>query len=592
MAPTPPRWDLTQWFDDFGSTFDAWLDDCAERLDALDARFADIGPLTADRLDGWSAALTDLEATLLRLQHARVYAGARAATDTDDARASAAQARIERIAAAGEGTEARIIDALGAAPAADFEALCARPELADARHHLSRWRQRARRSMTPAQERLAAALSVDGISAWSRLYSRVTGGLRFELSGEPIPLAWLRGRLQDPDPATRAAALGNASAALASRGPTFAAALNGIAGARLTLDAARGLDDPLDEALFGAAIDRETLDAMMAVVAEKAGIARRFLRLKAKLLGRERLGWSDLRSPLGAAEPVPWPEARDLVVGAFERHHPDLAAFARMMFDAGRIEAEPRVGKRPGAFCTRSYLEGGSRVFMSFTGAAADIRTLAHELGHAFHNHVMRGMRVWTRQYPMTLAETASIVAETLVSDAQLADPDADRDQRLRVLDARLGQVVVYLLDIPVRLAFERAFYAERARGEVSVERLCALMRETQLEIFGDALDPAATHPWFWAEKLHFYIAGRRFYNFPYTFGYLFGQGVLARSRAVGPQAFHPTYVELLRATGSGTAEAVAADALGVDLHQRRFWRDALTGAEADLKAFEGLVAG
>lgn len=592
MAPTPPRWDLANWFDDFGPAFDAWLDGVAEAFAASDARIADLPPLSDAALDAWTKALVEFEAGIVRHQHARVYASARAAADVGDEAATAASARLSRLAADADGTVARVVDAFGRADDAVFVRLCARPELVDVAWTLRRWRQRAQRSMNPDMERLAASLNVDGLSAWSRLYGRVTGGLTFESCGQQVPLAWLRSRLQDPDRAVRHEALSGASQALRARATTFAAALNGIAGSRLTLDRLRGLSDPLDEALFEAATAPETLDAMMGVVEEKAWIGRRYLALKAKLLGLDRLGWADLRAPIGEASAVPWSAARDLVVDAFAAHHPALSDFARTMFAEARIEAEPRTGKRPGAFCTRSFHEGTSRVFMSYTGAAADIRTLAHELGHAYHNHEMQGMRAWARQYPMTLAETASIVAETLVSDAQLADPDADRAQRLRVLDARLGQVLVYLLDIPTRLAFERAFYAERARGEVSVDRLCALMHETQLGIFGEGLDPEATHPWFWAEKLHFFIAGRRFYNFPYTFGYLFGQGVLARAREQGPKAFHPTYVELLRQTGSGTVEEVARDALGVDLRQKGFWRDALTGAEADLQAFEALVAG
>ncbi|MEZ4436817.1 MAG: M3 family metallopeptidase, partial [bacterium] len=257
---------------------------------------------------------------------------------------------------------------------------------------------------------------------------------------------------------------------------------------------------------------------------------------------------------------------------------------------AGHVEAEPRAGKRPGAFCTRSFRAGESRVYMSYTGFGSDVRTLAHELGHAYHNHEMRDLRTWARQYPMTLAETASIVAETLVSDAQLDDPTATDAERLAVLDARLGQVVVYLLDIPTRFAFERAYYAERAKGEVTADRACALMAEAQGAIFGDALDPERRWPWYWAEKLHFFLSGRRFYNFPYTFGFLFGQGVLARARAEGVEVFHPTYVELLRQTGRGTVEEVAREVLGVELAERAFWADALAGSEADLAAFEALV--
>lgn len=591
MTTHPPRWDLTAWFADFGAAFDRALDRCAAALAEIDAAAAALGPLDAARIERWSALLVDFEAVTTDLQHAGAYAGARSAADAEDAAAIAATARIAAITPIAEGIEARIVTTLGAADPAAFAALAARPALAGADYRLDRWRERAKRAMHPDAERLAADLAVHGLHSWGRLYRQVTSAMTFEADGETLPLAWLRGELEGGDPKRRAAVLAGASRAIASQSAVFAAALNGISGTRLTLDRRRGVRDPLDEALFESAIDRETLDAMMSVVADKAEIARRYLRHKARLLGRKNLAWSDLRAPIGGADVplISWPEARVMVRDAFARHHPTLAAFSETMFDRGYIEAEPRRGKRPGAFCARSFTDGTSRVYMSYTGHDGDVRTLAHEIGHAYHNHVMRDLRPWARLYPMTLAETASIVAETLVSDAQLADPTAGDAGRLRVLDARLGQLVIYLLDIPTRFAFETACYAERARGEISAERACTLMTEAQARIFGDTLDPADRHPWYWAEKLHFFLPGRRFYNFPYTFGFLFGQGVLARAQAEGTETFHPTYIELLRRTGRGSVETIAAEVLGVDLRRPDFWAAALTGAEADLEAFEAL---
>lgn len=592
MTQKPPRWDLSSWFTDFGAAFDRWLDEIAARLVELDARAEALEPLDADTAETWEALLLAIEDVSTALQHASAYASARAATDVTDEAAQAATARIASLTAVVDGVEAPVVAGLGAADTAAFEALVSRPALDGAQFWLRRWRQRAARALGPARERLAADLGVDGLHAWARLYRQVTSAMSFEIDGEQVPLAWLRSELYRPDADRRAKALAGASAALASRSTVLTAALNGISGARLTLDRHRGVSDPLDEALFESAIDRETLDVMMGVVDERAEIARRYLRLKARLFETDALAWSDLRAPLdvGPRAAVDWPVAQELVEHAFGRYHRDLAAFARQMFAAGHVEAEPRTGKRPGAFCTRSFHAGESRVYMSFTGFGSDVRTLAHELGHAWHNHVMRDLRTWARQYPMTLAETASIVAETLVSDAQLDAPDTPDAERLALLDARLGQAAIYLLDIPTRLAFERAYYAERARGEVSTDRACALMARAQREVFGDALDPGGVFPWYWAEKLHFFLSGRRFYNFPYTFGYLFGQGVLARARAVGTEAFHPTYVELLRQTGRGTVEEVARAALGVELGERGFWSAALDGAADDLAAFEALV--
>jgi oligoendopeptidase F len=202
----------------------------------------------------------------------------------------------------------------------------------------------------------------------------------------------------------------------------------------------------------------------------------------------------------------------------------------------------------------------------------------------------MGDMRYWSGHYPATLAETASIFAEQLVGDLMLADEGCDADLRLQVLAARLQSAVVYMLNIPMRFEFEKAFYGERESGAVPLERLCALMHDTQLDVYGDALDPEGTDPWFWASKLHFFLTGISFYNYPYTFGYLFSLGVRARAAAVGAEAFQPTLIELLRETGNGTVEEVAQRVLGVDLGEPEFWHASIDQVEADLKTFEALI--
>jgi oligoendopeptidase F len=188
----------------------------------------------------------------------------------------------------------------------------------------------------------------------------------------------------------------------------------------------------------------------------------------------------------------------------------------------------------------------------------------------------------------MTLAESASTFAENVLVEAAL--DRAEGAALARTLDARLQDAATYLLDIAMRFRFERRFYAERAEGEVGVERLCALMAETQREVWGDVLDPAALDPWFWASKLHFYIAGISFYNFPYTFGYLFSTGLFVRALAEG-SAFLPAYEALLRRTGSAPAEQVAREALGVDLERPDFWHASLDWVEGHLERFEAAIA-
>ena len=215
--------------------------------------------------------------------------------------------------------------------------------------------------------------------------------------------------------------------------------------------------------------------------------------------------------------------------------------------------------------------------------------TLTHEFGHAWHSHVMHQERPLNTLYPMTLAETASTFAENLLLDALLRAPATTPEQRLKLLDSRLEAAAAFLLNIPSRFLFEKRFYEERAEGEVSVDRLKELMVEAQKEAYGDSLDPEQLDPYFWASKLHFYITEVSFYNFPYSFGYLFSLGVYAQSQKRG-EAFLPTYERLLQATGRRTAEECARENLQVELNQPQFWLDSLALVEEDMRQFEELA--
>ena len=388
----------------------------------------------------------------------------------------------------------------------------------------------------------------------------------------------------------RLAAFNGSAAAWERVGDTLAACLNAIAGTRLRLYERRGVEHFLDPALFDAGVERATLDAMLDAVRARQDVARDYLKHKATLLGKAQLGFYDLMAPLPSDEEqrIGWDAATDLVRDSFGATYPDLRNFAERAFDGRWIDYQPRHSKRPGGFCSGSHLLGESRIFMTFNGAMGDVQTLAHELGHAFHSWLMNDMRHWQRSYPMTLAETASTFAEKLVTDAALEAPGLSRLARASMLDQRLQDAEAFLLNIPMRFDFEHAFYTQRAAGELSTNQLKDLMLDAQRRNYGDALADGELDPWFWASKLHFYITGLSFYNFPYTFGYLFSMGIFARAKAEGP-SFHPRYEALLRATGSAPAERVAADALGVDLQKPGFWNESIDLVEADLQALLAL---
>lgn len=593
-------WDLTPFFTGVDTpAFRAFRARLASDLLALRARTEALAPLAGapDVLDAWTGVLVAVEDASARLRHLEAYLDCVTAADAQDEAAQREQAAFAGLQAELEKVMVALRAGFKRAGDDAFAMLVAEPRLAGAGHHLTRMRTKAAHAMEADLEGLAADLAVDGLGAWGRLYDRIAGSLTFSLEvpgrpAETVPVSMTRSLLEDADRAVRGAALAGAGAAWERASDAVAAALNAIAGTRLTLYARRGIDHFLTPALFDAGIERATLDAMLGAVRARQEVPRRFLRRKARLLGLERLGFHDLMAPLPRedAERVPWERGARAVVEAFARSYPALAGFAEHALARRWVDHRPRPGKRPGGFCTSSHVIGESRIFMTYHGASGDVQTLAHELGHAFHSWQTKDLRWWEGRYPMTLAETASTFAEQLVIDAKLADPGTTGGERLALYDARLQDSEAFMLNIPMRFDFEHALYTRRPGGELSVGQLRELMLEAQRASYGDALAGDQLDPWFWASKLHFYITDISFYNFPYTFGFLFSKGLSARARREGA-AFLPRYEALLRATGRAPAEVVARDALGVDLTRPDFWNESIDLIEDDLNQFEALAA-
>ncbi len=587
----PGDWDMRPYFPSFGGSEYRSFRAALEADVAALARPEPGLPALASDLDGFAAHLVRLEAVMARARHLTSYLGCIAAADSNDEDIQREVASAAAVDAQLDQAFTPVHEALRDASEPDLARLRGHRALAGCAHYLERQRHSARFRMHGREERLAADLSVNGIDAWGRLYSRIAGALELELRapGRPVerlPVALTRSLFEDPDPELRRAALAGASAAWQSVGTSVAACLNAIAGTRLTLYARRGVAHFLDEAVFDGGIERRSLDAMWTAVRERRDLARACLRHKARALGLARLGFQDLLTPVrrGQAEPLSFEAARERLLAAFEKRYPAFAAFTADAFARRWIDHSPRPGKRPGGFCSTSPLIPESRIFVTYRGGPGDVATLAHELGHAFHGFLVRDQRLWARRYPMTLAETASTFAEQLAIEARLEDPATPAAERSELLEHRLNDAAIFLLDIPTRFEFERGVYEERAHGELSVSALCERMRAAQLEWFGDALDPAQLDPWFWASKLHFYITDTSFYNYPYTFGYLFSRALFERARTEGP-AFLPRYEALLRRTGSATPERCAEEALGVDVGSPAFWHEAIDGIERDLQA-------
>jgi pepF/M3 family oligoendopeptidase len=283
-----------------------------------------------------------------------------------------------------------------------------------------------------------------------------------------------------------------------------------------------------------------------------------------------------------ATRTIPYDEAAAFILEQFRNFSPELADFAELAFREGWIEAEDRPGKRPGGFCTAFPKSGQTRIFMTYSGTASNISTLAHELGHAYHQHVMNDLPALSQEYAMNVAETASTFAELIVSDRAMKAA-VDPEEKLGLLEDKIQRSVAFFMNIHARFLFETRFYARRGEGLVSVEELNALMEEAQREAYCDML--GEVHPHFWASKLHFYLTDVPFYNFPYTFGYLFSAGIYAKALKEGPD-FKNQYVALLRDTGRMSVEELAKAHLGVNVEEKDFWQDAVALTAVDVEQF------
>ncbi|HSQ14360.1 MAG TPA: M3 family oligoendopeptidase [Candidatus Deferrimicrobium sp.] len=591
-------WDLTSYFAEFnGAEMVQFKTAIRADVAALQQSAADLPTLTAQSANGWEDILLRNEDLSRRMSHLGSYIGCLASSDARNEAYQKEEAELSRTRAELAKVRIELLRACKSADDKVFAAFCARPALAGAHNYLTRLREEARRAMTADKEILATDLGVDGIQAWGRLYDTVSAKLEFAMvypdgKRARLPMSQRRSLMDDPDRRVRQAAFEGGNAAWQSVEDTAAAALNAIAGTRLTLNRHRSVDHFLDIALFQAAIGRKTLDAMFEALMANLEIPRRILQLKAKSMARQQVAWFDLGAPLDLPDhgKLSWDKAQATVAHSFSRAYPALGRFfTEQVIGKNWVDWEPRQGKRPGGFCTSSMLSKESRIFMTYNESLGDVLTLAHESGHAYHGALMRDIRPYARGYPMTLAETASTFGENVLMNGILDDPTVSASDKARILDIEVGHGAVYLLDIPVRYEFEKSFYEERANGPLSVSRLKELMVQTQRQVLGDVLETGGEDPYFWASKLHFYITGITFYNFPYTFGYLLSRGLYAMFSNEG-DSFLPKYEEFLRHAGSDTAENVVRQTVGRDIEKTEFWSEAIQSLEEPLSQLQALI--
>ncbi len=459
------------------------------------------------------------------------------------------------------------------------------PFLSAHKYMLVLLKREAAHVIDPALEETVLKMRMTGANAFAQLRDQIDAGHVIDLDGEKHPLSAIRGMAYSPDADLRRRAYEAEMAAYPAIETPMAACLNAIKGEALTLLPLRHYQDALDTALDLSRIDRATLDALLSAMRESLPAFRRFFRAKAKKLGYEGgLKFHDLFAPVGAsAKEYTLDEARALLNEVFSRVSPKMAAFIENAFEDRWIDAFPRQGKVGGAFCAGAHMLKTSYVLANFDGSLSSVSTLAHELGHAYHNDRVKHLPILMTDYPMPLAETASIFNETLLVNKLLENADANT--RVTLLDQQLTDAAQVIVDILSRFLFEAEVFKRRADHILTPRELCEIMTGAQKETYADGLDEAAMHPYMWACKPHYYSPDLHFYNFPYAFGLLFGLGVYALYLERG-EAFLADYDQLLTATSAGDVRDVAAS-VGIDVTDVEFWRGSVKVLTDRIDEFE-----
>ena len=474
-----------------------------------------------------------------------------------------------------------------------LDALIARePLLKEHEYMLKTMVKDAAHVMDPAIEGPVLKMQMTGGEAWSQLSDQImaTHMVEMEIDGEKqsLPLSTVRGMATSPDASVRRRAYEAELASYPRIELAMAACLNGIKGEALTLCELQHYDTVLDTALDAAKIDRQTLDAMLTAMRESLPAFRRYFRAKARHLGHEGgLPFYDLFAPIGAAgKTYTLEEARQLLVQVFGQFSEKMSRFIDRAFEEHWIDAFPYEGKQGGAFCAGVHPLGISYVLANFEGSLDSVSTLAHELGHAYHGDCVKHLSILNADYPMTLAETASIFNETMLV-AKLQE-GANPQERLMLLDQQIGNAAQVVVDILSRFLFESEVIERRKDHTMLPDELKEIMLDAQKQTYGDGLDENVLHPYMWACKTHYYSANLHFYNFPYAFGLLFGLGVYERYLEKG-EAFLPEYDALLAATGLGDVKDVAAR-VGIDVTDVNCWRKSLSVVEKMIDEMEKLA--
>ncbi len=582
MTDTLPRWDVSDLFPSLTSRefatamerVEAEIGRATVLFDEFDIRAVPARAADEHDAPAIEAGLHALNGALQQLAVLGAFVYATVTTDSTDESAQAALGRLSQTEARIKPLRARLAEWVAARGAADLAGVS--EAALDHVGPLQRLAERAEHQMSEHEEGLYAELGVTGSGSWERLHGDVTSQLEADVQFpdghvERMGMAAVRGLASDADQGVRRAAYDAEMAAWPQIAMVTAAAMNAIKGEAIAVNRRRHWPSPVDASLFANSVSRPTFDAMQRAVLASLDDFRGWMRTKARLLGHDgALSWWDLFAPVpGADRAISWDEGLASVRSAFATYSPQLSGLLDRAIDDRWIDAAPRPGKVGGAFCM-DVSGDRSLVLLNWSGSLDSAAVTAHELGHAYHNVQLAQRTPLQRSLPMALAETASIFCETLALEAGLATLQGV--DRLGLLNANLQASTMIVVDIRSRFLFESEVFERRRQRTLGVTELNERMLAAQAEAYGDGLDQSTAMPYMWVQKPHYY--GAHFYNWPYTYGLLFGLGLFARYHD-DPERFRAGYDTMLSRAGMDTAEELAS-AFGFDVTDDAFWIDSL----------------
>ena len=528
------------------------------------------------------ALMEELEVLTYRLYS---YSSLQLSADTGDEASLKAKGRLMKIMSAGAASLSRVRKFLGQSQV-DLNQ-------DDLLKHYDFFFQTARKEashlLSDEVEEVISTLNMSGGSSWEQMQGFLTSTVEEDFQGRKINLSEIRNLAYSSDPDLRKEAYETELAMYDSIKEPVAFSLNNIKSQVNDLTRMRGYESPLAATLEQSRMTQATLDALLDAIKESLPAFRKYLKHKGQLLGHKNgLPFYDLFAPLGGegSRTFTIEEAKDYLVDHFNKFSPDLADMVEDMYQEEALDIYPRRGKVGGAFCSNLPFIDTSRILLNFEGSLSDVVTMAHELGHAYHGVQIQDHRPLNWDYSMPVAETASTFNEALIMESLIKD--ADKEERIALIESQLQDVTQIIVDIYSRYLFEDGVFKAREDQFLFSKDLEALMLDAQKQAYGDGLDPDYLHPYMWVCKPHYYSTGLSYYNFPYAFGGLFSKGLYALYQEEG-DSFVPKYKEMLKATTVHSVEETA-QTMGIDLTTKDFWLKALGQVQEQIDEFIALT--